>query len=126
MIESDINLMDYLTQIAGSGCVPIRLSPETKAPTETFGRAKQRYQRSLNTLEAANLMLEWIASGFGAGFLLTSDFWVLDCDSQEAIDWVEEYLYRNGIECPRVKTPHGFHYYFRVPPGLRSENLKHH
>ena len=126
MIESDFNLMDYLTQIVGSGCVPIRLNPETKTPKEPFQHAKQRFQKSLNALEAANLMLEWTASGFGVGVLLTSDFWVLDCDSQAAIDWVEEYLYRNGIECPRVKTPHGIHYYFRVPPGLRSENLKNH
>lgn len=54
-----------------------------------------------------------------------SNLTVIDCDSPEAIQKIEELL-PDGMELPIVKTPRGGrHYYFRYCPELHSRNGAH-
>jgi hypothetical protein len=40
------------------------------------------------------------------------DFWALDLDGLDAIEWAEEHAPFTGW---RVRTPHGMHWYYRMP-----------
>ena len=45
---------------------------------------------------------------------------VLDCDSQEAYDNLNEFYLNESFQTPIVKTPKGRHIYFRHQPGLSN------
>lgn len=79
-----------------------------------------------DAISLMNIVFGWLVDGYGAGFLVRGDFWVLDCDCPEAVEWVERFLKIYEIECPKVKTNKGMHYYFRFPRDFRAESLKNH
>lgn len=59
-------------------------------------------------------------------FLVTgavSRLLVLDCDDETALAYWTDRLGADVLEATtRVKTGHGFHFYFRTPPGLKVRN----
>ena len=126
MYDPQATQMDYLLRIVAAGCQPIRLNNKTKAPIESFESAIATFSTYKNYLDAFNFILASIANGKGVGFLVAGDFYVVDCDTKEAVLWMETFLFVSGLECPRVKTRKGVHYYLKFPQGLRSSLLKHH
>jgi len=47
---------------------------------------------------------------------------VVDCDSQEAYDWLNEYYLSDTFKTPIAKTPRGYHLYFNHRPGLSNDS----
>jgi len=46
---------------------------------------------------------------------------VIDCDSEEVYVWLQENYFSESMITPVVKSPHGYHLYFKFAPGLSSK-----
>ena len=72
--------------------------------------------------EIAAWFREWPDANVGIVTGKISNLTVIDCDSQEAIEFFRQ---RYHGETPRVKTPKGMHYLFSVP-GRGKEHCEAH
>lgn len=50
---------------------------------------------------------------------------VVDCDSQEAYDWLNEYYLNDSFKTPIAKTKRGYHVYFKYREGLSNDSEYH-
>lgn len=67
--------------------------------------------------EIATWFREWPDANVGIVTGKISNLTVIDCDSQEAIEFFRQWYHG---ETPRVKTPKGMHYYFQYQEGVRN------
>ncbi len=120
-------LEEYWLHLIALGCVPIRLAKKSgKYPVGKWAEFESMRIRVGDAFSLMNIVFGWLVDGYGAGFLVRGDFWVLDCDCPGAVEWVEQFLKIYEISCPKVKTNKGMHYYFRFPKDFKVESLKNH
>ncbi|MCG6536426.1 MAG: bifunctional DNA primase/polymerase, partial [Syntrophales bacterium LBB04] len=62
----------------------------------------------------------WPDANIGIPCGAISEVDVLDCDSQEAYDNLNEFYLNDSFRTPTVKTPKGRHVYFKHRPGLSN------
>jgi hypothetical protein len=70
-------------------------------------------------------VMAWFQQRFSHEFIALvtgniSNLTVVDCDSQQAYDMVQESM-PDGFITPICKSPHGYHIYFQHTPGLQSK-----
>lgn len=114
----------YHRGLARFGVVLMDLKPDTKRPTRDWDYYDHLHRQVGGS--RLDLLPRWLKAG-GAMFRPASGLWVLDCDDEETTQFVEAWLERHGLTCPRVRTPSGgCHFYFRFPRGLDLEGIKAH
>lgn len=121
----------YLEGLADFGVVFLQLAKTSKHSIRSWESFLDLHEKGGGS--RLDLAENWLARGFGLGFLPRNGLWVLDLDrpvrasNPPQLAILDEFQAESLITGPRVSTPSGgLHSYFRLPPTIDVEMLKNH
>jgi len=80
---------------------------------------EQYQQEAASESQIRDWWQRWPNSNIGLVTGKVSNLTVFDADSEDGKTAIESYL-PDSVTIPTVKTPRGYHYYFRYSPGIRN------
>ncbi len=111
--------LEYALRYRRDGLSVVPFKPDK---SKSYVKWKEFQHRYPTTDEIERWFKEWPDAYVAIITGSLSRLLVVDCDSQEAYDWLNEYYLNDTFKTPIARTPRGYHLYFNYRPGLSNDS----